>query len=337
MKDFWKNKNVLITGINGFVGGNIAKKLSELNANIFGLLRNNSKKSLLFFEKIDEKVTLIKGNILDKDLLTRIITEEKIDIIFHFAAQVEVGVSLINPYATYETNIKGTYSILEAVNTSKNKVKAIIFSSSDKSYGAYPKKLMPYKESYDLRPNYPYEVSKACADFIAQSYSKAPFNLPIVICRFSNIYGPGQLNFSALIPDLIKSYYGYSSFRPRSDGSQIRDYIFINDVVDLYLIIAQSLFRNKKKFSGEIFNCGNKKRISVKKIVQNIYIKDKKRFSKIVNLMKNKKTQGEIEFQFMDYKKVKSFFNWYPKFDLKTGLKMTTQWYKNFFELSKFY
>ena len=196
---FWKNKNVFITGVAGFVGSNLAKNLLENEANIIGLTQNKKINSLLYFEKIDKRINLILGNITDKELLKSIFIKYNIDICFHLAAQVEVGSALKYPYLTWETNIRGTYTLLETIRESKKKVKSIIIASSDKAYGNYPLKSLPYKESYPLKPNFPYDTSKACADMIAKSYSSKLFNLPIVITRFANIYGPGQLNFTALI------------------------------------------------------------------------------------------------------------------------------------------
>jgi CDP-glucose 4,6-dehydratase len=331
MLNFWKDKKVLITGINGFVGGNLAKKLTTLGANIFGLVRIRNRKSLLFFEKIDRSISLFYGDINDKELLIKIITEQKIDIIYHLAAQVEVQTALINPYLTFDSNIRGTYTILDAAHLSRHKIKAIIFASSDKSYGSYSDKFLPYKESYDLRPKYPYEVSKACGDLIAKCYSIKPYYLPIVICRFANIYGPGQLNFSALVPNLMQTYYGYSNFVPRSNGLQIRDYIFVDDVIDLYLTIAKELYLKPKKLSGQIFNCGNNKKINARKVVKIIFYKHKKnKLLKILKLMKNRKAIGEINKQYMDYKKVYKFFKWKPKTNFQDGIEKAKNWYQNY-------
>ena len=199
MNNSWNRVKVLITGINGFVGGNIAKKLVELGAEVFGLIRTSKYNSYLYYENIDKQISLIDGEICDFDLLSRIISEEEINVIFHLAAQVEVGVGLKNPYITFETNVRGTYTILESLRLHHDSVHAVVVASSDKSYGEYAKEKMPYKEDYPLIPKYPYDTSKACADMIAQSYTSDVYELPIVITRFSNIYGPGQLNFSALI------------------------------------------------------------------------------------------------------------------------------------------
>ena len=181
------------------------------------------------------------------------ISEEGINIIFHLGAQVEVGVALNNPYITYETNVRGTYTLLESIRLYPDSVQAVVVASSDKAYGEYAKEKMPYKEDYPLKPEYPYDTSKACADMIARAYSSSPSKLPIVITRFSNIYGPGQLNFSALIPDAIRSALGYSKFIPRGNGSMMRDFLFIEDVVDLYIRIAESLSKDKGNISGQIF------------------------------------------------------------------------------------
>ena len=162
-----------------------------------------------------------------------------------------------NPYTTFETNIRGTYTILESVRLFPDTVHSDIIASSDKAYGEYPIEAMPYKEDYPLIPRYPYDTSKACADMIAQSYTSDVHNLPVVITRFSNIYGPGQLNFSALIPDGVRSALGYSRFIPRGDGSMMRDYLFVEDVVDLYLAIAENLSNDKKAYSGQVFNAGS--------------------------------------------------------------------------------
>ena len=203
--NFWRNKNVFITGIAGFVGSNLAKDLVNSGANVIGLTKSKKINSLLFFEKIDKKVNLIFGDITDKELLKSIFLKFEIQICFHLAAQVEVGSANKYPFLTWETNIRGTYTLMEVIRENKKKIKSVIVASSDKAYGRYSINLLPYKENYKLNPEYPYDTSKACADIIAKSYSSKLFKLPILITRFANIYGPGQLNFTALIPDAIRA------------------------------------------------------------------------------------------------------------------------------------
>ncbi len=333
-QNFWKNKNVFITGINGFIGGNLSKKLIENEANVFGLIRDGNRSTFIFHEKLEHKITFIDGNITDKDLIARIIGEYNIDAVFHFAAQVEVGVGLTNPFLTYETNIRGTYSLLEGIRQSGISVDSIVIASSDKAYGSYPSKMMPYSEDYPLIPVYPYDVSKASADMIAQSYSREPFSLPIVVTRFCNIYGPGQLNFSAIVPDAIRSALRYSTFIPRGDGKQIRDFIYVKDVVELYLSISSKLFSNPKKIRGEIFNAGTNKGVSVKDLLKKIFdtCQNMKDFEKVVKLMKNKKTVGEIAVQIMDFKKVNKFVGWKPKYSFEKGLNETVEWFREYLD-----
>ncbi len=300
--DYWFGKNVLLTGINGFIGGNLAKALLERGANVFGLIRNVKHDTFLFYEKLNEKVTLIDGSITDKDLLARIISEEKIQSVFHLAAQVEVGVGLVNPHLTFETNIKGTYSLLEAIRCCPQSVESVVVASSDKAYGNYPQEKMPYKEDYPLIPKYPYDVSKACADMIAQCYTTDVYKLPVVITRFCNIYGPGQLNFSAVMPDSIRSCLGYGTFIPRGNGTQIRDFIFVEDVVDLYLRIGAELSQNAAAIRGQIYNAGTNTPRSVRDILQTVYrlTGQDQAFNAVLAMMKDKETVGEIDCQYME-------------------------------------
>ena len=332
-KDFWKNKNVFITGINGFVGGNLAKVLLDNGANVFGLIRNIDQKSFLFYMNIDKKVVVVNGDLANKNLLSNFFSEHKIDICFHLAAQVEIGVAAMNPFTTWETNIRGTYNLLEAIRESKHSLSAIVIASSDKAYGEYPKEMMPYKEDYPLKPRYPYDTSKACADLISQSYSTDLFKLPIVITRFANIYGPGQINFSAIIPDAIRSALGYSQFIPRSDGNSIRDYLFVQDVATLYTEIGKALFKDSSKIRGEIFNAGTNDGKTVKYVVEQVYkkLQNKKELEKITNLFKkNKGSIGEINNQVMNYEKVNKYFGWKPKTDFNDGLEITIKWFSKY-------
>ena len=164
-----------------------------------------------------------------------------------FSCSVEVGSANRYPFLTWETNVRGTYTLLEVIRENKGKIKSIIIASSDKAYGKYPN-LLPYKENYKLNPEFPYDTSKACADLIAKSYSTNLFKLPILITRFANIYGPGQLNFTALIPDAIRSCILNKKFLMRSNGREsVRDFVYIDDIVELYKLLAKNLFVNPKK------------------------------------------------------------------------------------------
>ena len=233
----------------GFVGSNLIKILIKRKAKVYGLVRNLDKTSLLFFENLDKKITLINGDLTDKDLLKRIISEENIQSIFHLGAQFWTGFEKVVKELAPKNK--------ELINIRENlqKIDSIVIASSDKAYGDYPKSKLPYKESYALKPKYFYDTSKACADLIAKSYTESKKKLPIIITRFANIYGPGQLNFSALIPDCIRSSLGYSLFEPRSDGTDERDFLYVEDVTKLYLIISEALSKDKKLI-GEIFNAG---------------------------------------------------------------------------------
>ena len=329
---YWLGKNVFITGINGFIGGNLAKLLVEKGANVFGLIRNARHDTLLAYERLDQKITLIDGDITDKDLLARIISEEQIQAVFHLAAQVEVGVGLANPYLTFETNVKGTYCLLEAVRQCPQSVTSVIVASSDKAYGSYPQSSMPYQEDYPLHPKYPYDVSKACADIIAQSYTSEVYRLPVVVTRFCNIFGPGQLNFSALIPDSIRACLGYGTFVPRGNGQQIRDFIFVEDVVDLYLRIAESLAKNPAGISGQIYNAGTNTPRSVREILETVYRLSgrAKAFKSVLAMMKDKATVGEIDCQYMDFAKVNRDFSWSPRHPFEAGVRATIEWFKGY-------
>ncbi len=333
-KLFWKNKNVLITGVAGFVGSNLAKDLVESGANVIGLTQNKKINSLLYFENIDKKINLILGNITNKELLKSIFLKYKIDICFHLAAQVEVGSALKYPYLTWETNIRGTYTLLEAIRESNKKVKSTIVASSDKAYGNYPLNSLPYKENYSLKPNFPYDTSKACADMIAKSYSSKLFNLPILITRFANIYGPGQLNFTALIPDVVKSCLMKKKFQMRSDGEAIRDFIYVKDIIELYKLLAKNLYLYPKKYSGEVFNAGTNVKYKIKDVVKKIFIFTKKQdqLRNVFRKIKKNKTKGEISAQLMDYKKLNKYLGWKPKYKFLDTLPELVEWYKKYFE-----
>ena len=327
---FWSDKNVLVTGINGFIGGNLTKALIEKGAKVFGLIRNIDKQTFLHFEGLSDQVVLIMGDLVDKTLMERIVSEENINVVYHLGAQVEVGVGLQNPYLTFETNIRGTYTLLEAIRRHSEGIESIVIASSDKAYGSYDISKMPYREDYPLIPKYPYDTSKACADMIAKVYTSEIYRLPIVVTRFSNIYGPGQLNFSALIPDGIKSALRYSKFEPRGDGSMIRDFIFSEDVANLYLKIGEELAKKPNKLTGEIFNAGTNSPISVREVLETIFkaVSNEKDFDKIIKQMEGRKTAGEISHQYMDYEKVNEYFNWNPIHSFTKGIDKTISWYK---------
>lgn len=333
-KNFWHNKSVLITGVAGFVGSNLAKNLLKNGAKIIGLTKNKKIESLLYYEKIDKKINLVFGDITDKELLKSIFLKNKIEICFHLAAQVEVGLAAKYPFLTWETNIRGTYTLLETIRESKNKIKSLIVASSDKAYGHYPKNKLPYKENYELKAEFPYDTSKACADMIARSYSGKLFNIPIIITRFANIYGPGQLNFTALIPDAIKSCVLNKKFKIRSDGTSVRDFVYIDDIVDLYKLLSKNLYLNPKKYSGEIFNAGTNIQHKIKDIIEKIFIYAKKRkeLKIIFKEMNKNKTKGEISAQYMDYEKLYSYFKWKPNYKFKNTLPLLFKWYKKYFK-----
>jgi CDP-glucose 4,6-dehydratase len=331
MVNFWKNKNVLITGIYGFIGSNLTKSLVTLGANVIGITRTRHTNSLLHYEGFNSKVKLVSINLNDLPALIGLIGENRIDHIFHLAAQVEVGVGLTNPYLTFESNTRATYTLLEASRLSGVNLSSIVIASTDKSYGSYPTDEMPYREDFPLLAKYPYDVSKACADMIAQSYATEIFNLPIVVTRFSNIYGPGQLNFSALFPDVIRSALGYSIFEPRGNGMQQRDYLYIDDVIDLYLKIGESLSSSSSELAGEIFNAGTGKPLTVKDAIEAVNAQlNFDGYEVILEKMAKKKTVGEIDAQFMSHDKVTERFGWKPSTSLDVGIKNTIDWYKRY-------
>ena len=329
-RNFWKKKTVLITGVNGFIGGNLAKLLISLGATVIGISNDREKDKFLKYERLLNKVKYYKIDISNYNQLKKVISENNINICFHLAAQVDVNIAKNRPFDTFESNIRGTYNLLELLRASKT-IKSIVVASSDKAYGEYDLKKLPYKETYDLRPIFPYDVSKACADLITKSYSTSLFNLPVITTRFSNIYGPGQLNFTALIPDCMLANLGYRKFVPRGDGNNKRDFLYVEDVCDLYLCLAYYLY-NDKKLSGEIFNAGTGNGFKVDEIIKNIcMLQDNiNLYSSIKKSYVGKKLTGEIQHQFMSYAKLNKMFGWEPNTEIKDGLRSSLKWYNGF-------
>jgi CDP-glucose 4,6-dehydratase len=247
------------------------------------------------------------------------------DVCFHLAAQALVLKANRSPVSTLKANIQGTWNILEAVRELSLPTK-IVVASSDKAYGEHKK--LPYIETAALQALHPYDASKACADILARTYAHT-YHMPVAVTRCANIYGPGDLNFSRIIPDAFRSIVLKKNLIIRSDGTPVRDYIFVGDVVDAYLVLAQALSKNAKGVRGEAFNFGTGKPISVLRLVH--VIKQITGARELIACIASKgKIKGEIDKQYLCSKKARDLLHWYPRHSLTQGLTKTFQWYSQY-------
>jgi len=317
MKDnFWKNRNVFVTGCTGLLGSWLSKALVERGANVIGLIRDLVPKSNLNWNGFNKEITIVRGELEDYFLLERILNEYEIDTVFHLGAQAVVTIANKNPISTFESNIEGTWNILEACRRNPL-VKRIVVASSDKAYG---EQKLPYTEDMPLEGRYPYDASKSCADLICRSYFET-YNLPVCITRCGNFYGGGDLNFNRIIPRTIRFMLNNEIPEMRSDGTCIRDYFYIEDLVEAYLLLAEKM--EKLNIQGEAFNFGNEAKITVLELVNKIIkLMGSKVKPKILNIVTH-----EIKHQYLSTKKAREILNWKPKFTLEQGLKRTIKWY----------
>lgn len=314
---FWKNKKVLITGFEGFLGSNLTKALISSGAEISGLDIRVKRKETVLTEADYRKITVIKGSVANYKLVERIIKRNKIKVVFHLAAEAIVGRCHNDPLRTFSANIKGTWNVLEACRNSKT-IQSIVIASSDKAYGAHKK--LPYTEDAHLAGSHPYDVSKSCADLIACAYAHT-YGLPVVVTRCGNIYGPGDFSFSRIVPDTIRCALTGKVLYVRSNGKFTRDYVYVDDIVNGYIVLAEKL--PKLKLSGQAFNFSDESPVRVIELVNKIFkIAHKKPNYRILN-----EARYEIKDQYLSSKKVRKIMSWKPRYTLEKGLKKTIEWY----------
>ena len=323
MSGFWKDRPVLLTGATGLLGSALLRWLMAGGANVVCLVRDWVPQSEAVRAGLLEKTRVVRGDICDQALLERTLGEYEVDTVFHLAAQTIVSIANRNPVSTLESNIQGTWALLEACRRSP-KVKAIVTASSDKAYGDHGGR--PYGEEAPLQGRHPYDVSKSCADLIAQMYATT-YDLPVAVTRCGNFFGGGDLNWNRIVPGTIRS--ALRGERPviRSDGSFVRDYFYIEDGAAAYMTLAEAL-RARPELAGQAFNFSNEVRLTVLELV-----------AKVLGLMKAdlepevlNRVVHEIPVQCLNAEKARRVLGWTPLFNLDQGLEATIAWYRRFFE-----
>ncbi len=306
-------KKVLITGGAGFIGSHLTEELIKINAKILVIDIKLYPKSYFVLKNLQKKVRLELVDIAKKNKINQIISRFKPEYIFHLAAEAIVNNSYDNPYKTFQTNVMGTVSILEAARE-LNSVEGVIVASSDKAYGKTKK---TYTEDSPLKGDHPYDVSKSATDLIAQTYYKT-YGLPIVVTRFGNVYGEGDIHSDRIIPGICEAVIKEKTLLVRSDGKYVRDYIYVKDVVNGYIFLAE----NVKKINGEAFNFSSSDTYSVLDLIKKAEkVLNKKIEYKILNIAKN-----EIPYQHLDDAKVKKL-GWKTSYNLELSLKKVLDWY----------
>lgn len=322
MNEYWKDKNVFVTGATGFLGPWLIKSLLEHGAKVTALVRDLVPQSSFYKIKNVEKINVVRGALEDYACLERVLGEYEIDTIFHLGAQALVEVANHNPLSTFESNIRGTWNILEAARRTPT-IKKIIVASSDKAYGIHER--LPYDESTPLFGQHPYDVSKSAADMIAQTYY-VTYKLPVVITRCGNLFGGGDLNFSRIIPGTIKSFLENTPPIIRSNGKFIRDYFYVEDAADAYLTLAEKM--ENLSIHGQAFNFGGGNTRTVLEVVDRLKkIMGSGLEPKIINSAKS-----EIPDQYLSLEKSKTILGWLPKHDFDSALAKTVSWYKDYFK-----
>ncbi len=326
MSEFWRDRSVLVTGCTGLLGNWLVAELLERGALVTGLVRDLVPQSRLYAGEWYRQINIVRGCVEDLSTVERTINEYEVDTVFHLAAQTIVGVANREPLATFETNIKGTWNILEACRRVGG-VSRIVIASSDKAYG--DQLVLPYSETTPLQGEHPYDVSKSCADLISRAYYVS-YGLPVCITRCGNFYGGGDLNFNRIVPCTIRSALRDKPVVIRSDGTFIRDYFYAKDGVLAYLHLAEQM--DRKEVLGEAFNFSNELQISVRGMVDHVLKLMGK--SHLEPVVLNRAT-NEIKHQYLSADKARKMLGWESKYPLEEGLKETIEWYKNFLKEEK--
>jgi CDP-glucose 4,6-dehydratase len=320
----WQGKSVFVTGAQGFIGSWLVSRLLDDGARVVVLRRDVPAESRFGIEGLEQRCDVVLGDLVDYESLVRALNEYEVKAVFHLGAQTIVGTANRSPLSTYETNIRGTYLLLEAaraVGVVGGGIERIVVASSDKAYGDHDE--LPYDEDFALKPRYPYDVSKAATDMIARSYA-VTYGLPVAVTRLANVYGGGDFNFSRIVPDTARALLRGDRPVIRSDGTPERDYIYAPDAVDAYLTIAASL--DDPEMHGRAWNAGAGRPHSVSDIVSRLIAVSGRDVEP--DVQGEGTPRGEIDRQFLDSSRIRDELGWQPRWELDDGLRETWAWYE---------
>ena len=319
---FWRDRPVFVTGATGLLGGWLVRHLVDAGADVVCLVRDWVPRSEFVSSGLVDRVRLARGDVRDQETLERVLGEYEIATVMHLAAQTIVGVANRNPISTLDTNIRGTWALLEACRRTPT-IREVVIASSDKAYGDQID--LPYKEDAPVLGRHPYDVSKSCADLLAQMYAKT-YRLPVCVTRCGNFYGGGDLNWNRLVPGTIRSVLRDERPVIRSDGKFTRDYIYVEDGARAYMLLAERLGA-RAELAGEVFNFSYERRMTVMELVETLLAT---MGSGLVPDVRNE-ASNEIRDQYLDSAKARQVLGWTPAFGFDETLRATVDWYKEYF------
>jgi CDP-glucose 4,6-dehydratase len=320
--EFWSGRSVLVTGATGLLGGWLVKELLARGAEVTVLVRDSAPRSLFHKERLHDSVNVVHGS-LELDVMRRTIAEYSVKTVIHLAAQTLVGIAKVDPIGTFESNIRGTWNVLEAARTTN--MCQVIVASSDKAYG--DSLALPYVETHPMDGAYPYDVSKSCTDLIARMYHSA-YRLPVGVLRCGNLFGGGDLNFSRTIPGVILATLKGERFRIRSDGTYVRDFLYVEDAADAYLLVAEGIASNPE-LAGQAFNFSLGVRPTVLEVSRMVL---KLMGASDQDPIIENTAKGEIREQYTDSGKARQLLGWQPRYGLEEGLRRTIEWYRAYLQ-----
>lgn len=322
MGSFWSGRRVLVTGATGFIGSWLTKALLERDAQVTALVKDVDPQSELYRSGAIQQIRVINGRLEDAALLERAISEHEIEVVFHLAAQALVPVAYRSPLATFETNIRGTYNLLEACRRHAELVRRVVIASSDKAYG---EQSGAYHETMSLEPQHPYDVSKASAELIARTYHRT-YGVPLAIARCGNIYGGGDLNWSRIVPGTIRAILRQEPFVIRSNGRLVRDYFYVKDAADAYVQLAEQL--DRAEVLGEAFNFSHEAPMTVLEAVEAV---QRVAGGQPAEIVVQDAARAELQHQVLSAERARQVLGWAPAWSLEDGLAETIEWYRSFF------
>lgn len=317
-----EGRSVLVTGATGMIGSWLVKDLLASGANVVALVYEREPDSELIRCGDIDRIDTVDGALQDFELLEKTIRSRRIDSVFHLGAQTQVEWAYDDPLTTWESNVRGTYNLLEACRVNADVVERIVVASSDKAYG--DQDVLPYTEESRLAATYPYDVSKACADQIAQSYNRT-YGLPVAVARCGNTFGGGDLNWNRIVPGTIRSLVLGEPPIVRSDGTYLRDYVYVKDVAQAYMQLGAAVVTDG--VAGQAFNFAHESPVSVMEVIDAIRrLMGREDLEPVIE----NRAVGEIRDQWLSSEKARTVLGWAPGYDLESGLAETIDWYRDY-------